>query len=163
MRTMSSALQIARRVLQQDKAWLFFVELEAAPGSFFRLVKSRRATEADGKVWQPASIEIELPGEDADGSLGELAITLPNVSRVPMAYVEVDHLILGADVTVYLQHEQSLAAFEPSLSWEHVVLSARATERSMRLQCGHPAEIHRVPRVRFERGTFPQLLPAGGF
>lgn len=163
MRAMSSPLQIARRVLFQDKAWLFFVEIPAPGGAFFRLVRSSRHTEADGKVWQAASIEIGLPAEDAEGSLGELSLAVPNVSRLPITYVEVDGYPLGRTLTVWLQHESSLSAFEPSLSWSHVVLRARADERALVLDCGHPAEVQRVPSRRFDRVRFPQLLPVGGF
>lgn len=162
MRTMSATLQLARRILEQEKAWLFFLEIPA-PAGFFRLVKSVRHVVADGKTWQAASIEIEPPPEDAEGSLGELVVRVPNVSRVPIAYVEVDGAILGQTLTVWLQHESSLSAFEPSLSWSHVVIAARATEQTLQLSCGHPAEIARVPSRRFERAAFPQLLPAGGF
>ncbi len=162
MRTLSSILQIARRVLHQDKAWLFFVECPA-PIGFFRLVKASRHVVADGKTWQAASIEIGLPAEDAEGSLGTLTIGVPNVSRLPITYLEVDGFPLGETVTVYLQHESNLEIFEPALSWSHTVLRAKANETLLELDCGHPAEIQRVPSRRFDRQRFPQLLPVGGF
>lgn len=161
MRVLSSPLHVARHVLEGLEGWLLFVEVELEAGSF-RLVRDTRHREADGKVWQRAAIEIELPGEDAEGSLGSLTFSIPNVSRVPLAYVEAADEVLGRPVTVYLQHESSLDEFEPALSWRHVIVDFRATELVATFEAGHTSTGVRVPGRRFTRADFPQLLPTAG-
>ncbi len=161
MRAISSPLHVARHVLEGLEGWLLFVEVELGTGSF-RLVRDTQHREGDGKVWQRAAIEIDLPPEDADGSLGTLTFSIPNVSRVPLAYVEASDEILGRPVTVYLQHESALDTFEPALSWRHTIVDFRATELVATFEAGHSAEQVRVPGPLFTRVDFPQLLPTAG-
>jgi hypothetical protein len=158
---MSSELHVARALLAQSDAWLMFCEVPLTTGAFFRLVRARRHVQADAKVWQAAAMKIELPSEDAEGSLGEVAIAIPNVSRLPMAYVEVSGELLGQTVTLQLAHESNGFAFEPGLRWTHVITRARANEKVIHFTAGHEASTMRVPSRVFDRTNFPQLLPAG--
>lgn len=161
-RTLPSALHVARSALAQSQGWLLFVEIPRKAGGDYRLVQDNRHRSGDGKVWQAASIEVELPEETSEGTLGELVLTIPNISRLPMAAVELDDELLGQTVTAWLQHESSLDEFTDGLSWVHTVLRCRADESVVRLECGHPAAVLRIPGVRFTRENFPQLLPQGG-
>ncbi len=167
MRTLSGPLQIARQIIASNKAWLFFVQIpiKSPPGpatSFFRLVANPRHTRGNGKMWQAASVKIDVPAEELDGSLGSLRVELPNTSRLPMAYLEADDYLLGQDITVYLQHEGSLATFEESLSWRHTILRGVANERTLSLECGHPADVAQMPMGVYTRRDYPGLLPSAG-
>jgi len=158
-RTLTSPLQVARLALFSDQAWLLYVEITRAAGGYFRLVRSQRhQTTTDGRVWQACAIDIVLPEEDAEGSLGDLRLTLPNVSRVPGAYIE-NGDILNQRVTCYLGLEGQ--ALSPALSWTHRVGAARVRARTVTLTCDHPANQQTVPRGRFDRQSFPELLPQG--
>ncbi|MEQ1788586.1 MAG: hypothetical protein ABL966_16155 [Acidimicrobiales bacterium] len=106
-------------------------------------------------------MEIELPTEEADGALGELKLTVPNVARLPMYYVEATDDLLGQVMTAWLAHEESLTTFSAALSWQHRLLSATVSERVVTFECGHPAQAQRVPQGIYDRRTFPQLLPPG--
>lgn len=161
-RSLPTALHVARQVLGQSLGWLMFVEVPRVAGGYYRLVQSERHWSGDGKVWQAASISLDLPDEDRDGSLAELALTIPNVSRLPMAAVELDGELLGQDVTVWLQHAGSLSTFTPALSWRHRILRVSANEAALRCVCGHPAALTQVPKRRFTRGSFPMLLRRAG-
>lgn len=166
-RQITGVLQIARQVIESDKAWLFFVEIpiKSPPGpanSFFRVVGNGRHMRGNGVLWQAASLSIELPAEDLDGSLGSLRVSVPNTSRLPMAYLEADDYLLGQPLTVYLQSETSLAVFEPALSWTHRILRGKATERRLSIECGHPAEVEQIPMGVYDRFRFPGLLPNEG-
>lgn len=162
-RNLPTALHVARHVLCRGDAWLLFCEIPLRDGvRFFRLVAAAKHVAADGKVWQAAGFRIDLPAEDGEGSLGTLTLRIPNVSRVPLAYVEAEDEVLGQTLTVWLQHEGSLAEFAPALSWRHRVLRVIATEAELRVECGHPLEIVRAPMRRFTRKEFPGLLPQGG-
>jgi hypothetical protein len=167
-RELSTPLHVARHVLESDKAWLLFVEIPAPglgdSGGFFRLVKNTRHIVANGATWQATSMEIRIPEENADGDLGSLTIAIPNVSRLPLAYVESQsgQQLLGQIVTVYLQHESQLETFAPGLSWRQRGIRFRANERTAELECGHPAQSQRIPFPVFDRRGFPQLLPTAG-
>lgn len=159
-RPLTSPLHVARHVLMSDKAWLLFVEVPRVGGGFWRLVRNNRNLVANGAKWHAADMAIELPAEDAEGTLGRASVTISNVSRLPMAAVEGSDL-LGQTATFWLQHEASLATFDPSLGWKQLILAADATEQLMRLECGHPAQLARVPSRVYTRTDFPGLLPVG--
>lgn len=156
---MSTPLHVARHLLAQGQAWLLFIEIPLFSGGSFRLVRNTRHVQANGYIWQAASMVIDLPAEEADGSLGSLAISVPNVSRLPISYVEVSDELLGAEMTCQLAHEGNMATFEPGLSWRHLITTAVATEQALRIESQHPAAITRVPSRIFDRTVFRQLLP----
>lgn len=149
-------------LLTQAKGWFMFVEIARLDGDFHRLVANPRHIVANGYTWQASGIRVDLPEESGDGELGEMLLSVSNVSRLPMAAVEVDDELLGCRVRVWLAHEDSFAAFSPGLMWEHIGLKVSATEKALTLACGHPAAVQRVPSRRYTRGGFPQLLPQGG-
>lgn len=161
MRTFTNPLHVARRMLATDEAWLLFVEVQLAT-SYFRMVRDTRHREANGHWWQRATIDIELPSEDATGSLGQLVIAIPNVSQIALSYVEVEDELLGRNITAWLAHESDLSTFEPSLSWRHRILSFECDELVGRFACGHSAELMRIPGPLFDRVKFPQLLATAG-
>lgn len=161
MRSFTNPIQLARHALMNDKAWLFFVEIARKAGGYYRLVKSARHVTADGKFWQACGLEPELPGEDSEGRMGEVSLVIGDVSRLAIAAVEVDNELVGSTLTVSVQHESNLASFDPSLRWKFVVTAAEANELGVKLTCGHPAQIGRVPKRVFSRALFPQLLPTG--
>lgn len=166
MRPISGALQVARHLLMTDKAWLLFVTVPLRSGAVFRLVNASRHTHAGGFNFQACGMKIELPSEDVDGSLGKLAVTVPNISRIPMGYVDHDDAdgegqILGATITCQLAYDGDLTSFNPALSWKAVVLSVDADAVWFKVDCGHPASIGRGPRMRYTRKVFPQMLAQG--
>lgn len=161
-RALTSAVMVARSILSDAQGWFMFVEIERSDGSFYRLVDNNRHLEADGKVWQAASIKLGMPEENIDGTLGQLTLTIPNVSRLPMAAVELDDELLGQVVRVWFAHESFLDTFDPALLWVHEGAKVKANAAELTLTCGHPSAGKRIPAVRFTRANFPQLLPQGG-
>ena len=161
-RALTSAVMVARSILSDAQGWFMFVEISRTDGNFFRLCDNNRHMEANGKIWQAASIKLSMPEENIDGTLGQLTLTIPNVSRLPMAAVEVDGELLGQTVRVWFAHESSLATFDPALLWVHEGAKVKANAAELTLTCGHPSAGKRIPAVRFNRTNFPQLLPQGG-
>jgi hypothetical protein len=147
--------------MAQNLGFTMFVEIPSTGGGYFRLVRGNRHVSADGKVWQAAGMEISIPEESAEGSLGELSLGVSNVSRVPLAMVETGD-ILGQTFTLWLQHQSNFAAFVPGLSWTHVAVRAVASDKALVVTCGHPAGLLKVPFPVFDRTRFRQLLPQGG-
>lgn len=163
MRAISNPLLMARMLLAQNAGWMMFMEIPKKSGTaWYRLVQSSRHVNANAKVWQAASMKIEIPEESTDGDLGQLVVTIGDVSRLALAAVEVENEILGQEVTVWLQHTSNLATFDPALTWTHKALSVDGTPMGIVVTCGHPARIVRVPSRRYTRKSFPQLLPQGG-
>jgi len=168
-RTLTSALQVARHLIESKDPWLLFVEVESKsrPGSFFRLVNNTRNIEADGKRWMATTMKIELPEESGEGTLGQLRIAIPNISRIPMAFVEggegEDDLI-DQPVTVTLAYAANLDSvnFAGSPSWRHVITEAVCDEQTAVFVCGHPAGIRMAPGPTYDRVSYPQLLPSAG-
>jgi hypothetical protein len=168
MRQLTSELHVARHLLWQNRAWLWFIEIpigpatEGGPDRVFRLVRNTRHVEAAGVVWQACELEIELPSDDGQGALGEVVLRVPNVSRLPIAYVESEGELLGRQITVCLAHEAYLSSFIPDLCWTHDILRATATPRTMSIVAAHPVTGVRLPSRLCTRQVFPQLLPSGG-
>lgn len=163
MRTVPSGLYTARALLASDQAWLTFVEVPRKAGGFYRLVdNTRHVQSADGRVWQAASILVELPDEEPDGSQTDLSLTIPNVSRLPMAAVEAEGELLGQVVKVWMAHQSNAFAFSDGLAWQHRIVRVRADESAMTVECGPPDVGLLAPSERFDRRQFPGLLPAGG-
>lgn len=155
-------------MMAQDKSLLFFAEISLAAGEM-RLVDNTEHMLADGRHWQSASLKINPPSEDSTGSMGQLSFTVPNASQLPMSWVEIDDpvtlepVILGRPITCWLQHEGNLTTFAPGLSWKHRILNAEITEKFAVFECGHPADLIRVPSQLYDRKRFPQLRATGGF
>lgn len=167
-RPLTSPLHVARHMLASDKSLLFFVEVSLAIGTM-RLVKNSQHLFANGHYWQAGSIGINLPVEDGSGSMGQITFTVPNASQLPMSWVELDDpstgkpFLLGRPITCWLQHEGNLTTFAPGLSWKHRILNAEITEKFAVFECGHPADLIRVPSQVYDRVRFPQLRSTGGF
>lgn len=164
MRAFTSPIQVARHLLATDQGWVLLVEVPLRTLGTFRLVKGSHHLEVGGYAWQAAGITLELPPEDAEGSLGEVVVTLPNASRVPMAYIEAVDEVLGQVLTCHLWNTALDPADAPqsALSWKAKILKSVATVKAVRLECGHPAQAQRAPGPVFGRDRFPGLLPSGG-
>ncbi|MEO1277594.1 MAG: hypothetical protein AAFV77_01375 [Planctomycetota bacterium] len=160
-RPLTNHLHLARLALRDEHAWLMFVEIPTSSGGFFRLVRDSQHRDANGVRWQAASIDVELPEEDDSGTLGELMLSIPNVSQIPLALVQNQGELLGKTVTCWVQTTSALDTFDDAASWQHVVRSVEADERTLRCTCGHPAQDLRVPSRLITRSQFPGLRSVG--
>lgn len=157
-RTATSALYLARARVSSREGWRLFVEIPSTVSGSFRLVDDNRHCEADGKVWQAAGIVLSLPEEELEGTLGEVRLSIPNISRLPLAHVETGD-ILGQSLTAWIAHSANLASFASgnALRFEHRIVKADCTEKVMTLSCRHVVAGMTLPRGRYTREQFPQL------
>ncbi len=161
-RTLTNAMHVLRHLLHSGQAWLQFVEIiSPLPGPTYRLVRDRVHRQANGVWWQAAAFEVELPPEDAEGTLASGRLRLPNTSGLPLAIAEAGGLD-GAEVVWWVQHETALTTFTPELSIRMVALTATADSQTLEVELGQPAGLLGVPGATFDRTRFPQLLPSGG-
>ena len=157
----SSAFYAARRLLNFDAGWLTFVEIQLASGNYVRLVENPQHLRANGVNWQACDMKVQLPLEDIDGTLGNVLITVPNVSREVLRLVEVDEL-LGRPLVAWIANAKLLDSFDAAFSWSHVTLDATASEKTATVQCGHPAEQLIAPGPTYRRSRFRQLVAGDG-
>lgn len=161
MRTLSAQIEQARRLIHSDQAWIWLVEIESVDsGKYFRLAGAGTHITADGKLWQACSLDVQPPSESGDGSSGEGSITIPNVSRLPIAFVE-DGDLLGQPLTLTLAHESVFGDLVGCPSWRLKVLRSRIDAAAAIFEVGSPGEVERIPSRVMDRRAFPQLLPTG--
>lgn len=170
-RTITTIMERERRALWSAAALTWLVEIRAGAGQggdgVFRLARSKEHIVAGGFVWQACSMpELSLPGENSDGALGQTVVTIGDVSRTAAAYVELDDAdgsgyLFGRPLSVYLVSEADLDNPLAIVSGAPIV-SARVTERGVRVTAGVGAEFMAVPYPVYERSDFPQLVPGGG-
>jgi hypothetical protein len=154
-------VQVGRQVLAQAGAWLTFVEIPLKSMGTLRVVDDTRARLAAGKWWQACPIKVpEFRSQSTEGSLSQLTITLPNVSRTAAAFLEAGEL-QGRTLSMWLQMEEwvdrsgGTEDFVEALAERHTILSAQMDEKSVTLTCGHPASQGRVPRRVFDKTVAP--------
>lgn len=161
-RELTSSIAAARNALWGAGAWVWLVEIASVTGGFFRLCSGREHVTAGGKVYQAGIAEVSIPAEDVESPVGEATIVVPNVDRVPFAYVDTLGDLLGQPATIRIAHTEDLDNLAAGLVWRFKVLRARANALRLELTVGHAAEIESVPSVRFNRRDFPQLRPGQG-
>lgn len=157
MRDVSNLLRALRNLPSVGAPYLFFVEIPLADEGFFRLVHNTRHVEAGGLLWQACTIGIEIPREDADASLGAGSLVVPNVSRMPGAFIEVEGELVGQPIAIWLQHQSLLDTLDDELSWRLLCTGATITEKAVTLRIGHELRGRRLPTKSFDRTIFPQL------
>lgn len=161
-RALTTPLQIARHLLAGKDPWYLFVEAPRKAGGFYRLVNQPRHVTANSADWQACAMKVDVPAESAEGDLSQGRITLSNISRVPMRAVELENELLEQEVTLYLQHQTTLATFVQALSWKQTCLRVEGDALSLSFILGHAAQTMRCPFEVYDRTRYPQLLPSGG-
>jgi hypothetical protein len=160
----ASTLASAVHRLIDTGQWILFVEVPRLAGGYYRLVKGDRnveaaAASAGGSTvkWVAAAIEVGPPDEDADGTLGDLSLSIPNPSRLAMAAVEAEGELLGQTVTLTLAHSDLLPSLAGAVTWRHTIVRAEITEAVARFTCGHEGAGMSVPSGVIDRFSFPQV------
>lgn len=168
-RDLPTSLMQIRALLADEGCWFFFVEIARKAGGSFRLVDHAQHVRANGVWWQACKIEITGPSEKADGTMPQFTLTIPNVSRLPLAELELNDELLGQRVTLAYHHQNSTGEgaageepFVPGLTWSFDVLKATANMRSLTLNAGQPGNLRKVPGLRINANNFPQVLKRGG-
>ena len=162
--SLPTMLQIARSTLVASSAggaWLLFVEIPTKTLGTIRVVDDVRARYAAGKWWQACAIAIpDFREQSAEGALGQVTVTIPNVRRIAAAFLEAGEL-QGQRLGAWFQLEEWVdqsggeEGFVEALGESHVIIAATVTEKEVTLTCGHPAGQARVPRRVFDKSVAP--------
>ena len=160
-RSFSTLLQVATRVLHAADGFLVFVQVPLSGGDEIRLVRNTAPVNANSAIWEPCSLAVSVPEEDAEGSLGEMSFTIPNVSLQVAAVIESGELD-GALATVWIQNVRNFAAFDPAAKWTHRITEYRVREPEATFGCKHPADPIQFPIRTITRKHFARLVRDGG-
>lgn len=154
-RTLTPTFETIVNTLLSAQGWLFYVEIPRRAGGYYRLVRNNRHVTADGKVWQASEMKLDLGSLRADGGQSDLVVSIPNISRLPMAALEVENELYGQPITVWFQPAEA-TSFVGAVSWASRISLVEFDERWMDLVCGSRSPVQ-VPGPVYDRNRFPQL------
>jgi len=157
--TLHSSLEVARRALWSDKAWLWYAVCERKAGGFYRLVRDGKHRTFSGVTWQACMFGFDVPPATTEGRLGGVELVIPNVGRVPGALIELQRELLGVELTVYVSLEGQLPT--AGLAFTQVITGASVTEKTVSLRCQDTGAMRMVPQKAFTRDRWPALAPVG--
>lgn len=154
-----TSLSVAVNRLLDSGAFLAFVQVPCKTRSgFFRFVRNNRNVHAGGFDWVAAAMSIQWPEQDSLGTLGTLGLTISNVSRRPLAEVEINGELIGQVATVFLTHTDCLDDLMTlSLRLRHRVTNVTANEAALKATCAHEATGLVFPAGTITRAVFPGL------
>lgn len=151
MRTQEIATAGSLLRLLDEKALAWLAMLEANPGEAFYLTSHRDAIDYGGRTWQPWPMRFEVLSDDGEGNLPTTTLTLANVGRVAMPYLEARGWDEG-DVVLQLVYAPAPAALPINLRVRFQILSASANWEAVTLRLGQPNFFNRqYPAERFIR------------
>lgn len=156
--TLTSSLEVARRALWGNKAWLWFAEIDAINGGKYRLVRSNRHIEANGLKWQRCMFGLQLAGVSDSGVLGAASITIPDPTGTAASILDSADTLEGMQVAVQLAHKSELSSFNPQLRWVQEISSVGMTKGGVSISCDEPV-MQMVPAETITRIDFPALNP----
>lgn len=131
-------------------AWVVAIELRS--GLAFYLTPNREPIQHAGLTWLPFALKFGRTDDSGSGDLPSSTMTLSNVGRLAMPYLEGD----SWDQATVMRRLVWLAEpeLETGLVVEHVVQGATATHESVTLALGQPNYFERpFPPGRFLRSA----------
>jgi hypothetical protein len=156
----TSALHVARRLLESNQGWLAFLRIDFDGGEQARLVRANTHRVLDGMTWQRCDFEIEMSAMTADA--GQSAtLTLPNIQRVAAAAIVQDR-ILGDGITFALVHE-SETTMDMGRAFTFDGLKATIQGDVVRIESGFNPDLLQAPRRSYSRTRYRQMLPTAGY
>lgn len=160
-RSMDHPLHIARRALHRADGWCMFVQVALRNGTFVRLVEDDKHRLLDGVWWQRAAFKLDGIVDAVASEAPRLSFNISNVSRVPLAYVELYGEVLGCVLSVAYVHDDE-TEINPTRLWRHRVTLAVFDYVTARFECGHRAGDVDVPGRIYTRENTPSIPPSAG-
>jgi len=156
-RAIPSTYLLARRLMRKTSAVFELAEIELTSGTVARVANSPVNVEAGGHVWQAAGFAVQGLGDDGEGSLPRITLTISNVRREPSAQLE-SGAVLGRPVRLWLVSETDLDDLPAALAWTYTALSAAVNRKTATVECGLPSRLVAVPGMVYEIQRFPGIL-----
>lgn len=180
-RPLTTQAQIIRHLLHakvdpvtlKPAAFLLLVEVPLrGDEGVIRLVNNKRPVKAGGKVFQPCQVRVDWPEESLEGVLGQMTVTIANVSRIVMSLVDRGDYgiaggegpgpLLGQIVTARLALSTELDELSDALAIRQRISEVTVNAKQATFVCGDPSKSIQVPGGVWDRRTAPQLLPSAG-
>lgn len=153
MITLASALVEKKNTLVDvnQGPWLWLLEVERDPSNVIRYTSDVRDTVFDGFTWSRRSMEVLPPETDIGGSTVSFRVSLSNVDRLIIAYIEAGE-IKGQPAALYRVHADHLDSPLNARIWRGQVVGMDGDQKNLTLTCGvfDPAGA-RMPKSKYSR------------
>lgn len=150
MKTLSSTLSKQKNKLHTDKAWahLFIVQITSTEALY--LTNHSEQIAYDSHLYKPFPVSVGDIVEDSKGNLSSIPLTVSNINRMMMAYMETEDALLGNEVKIYLVNKVDTSVVINLGTYE--ILEASADQNVASFILGHyNFFILNFPRNRFIR------------
>jgi hypothetical protein len=145
--------------LRDQGNFVWCIAIEVSPGKAFYLTEHDQPIDYLGRTWIPFPLKIEEQKESGEGDLTTTSLTLSNIGRLPMQYLEEDQWDQGS-VTGLQVYAPQPAAIEIPRRWRYYINGVTATHQSITLHLGQRNALTRpYPAKRYLRDEgFPSIL-----
>lgn len=103
MKTIPSALIPKKNALYDTDAWYYLFQISVTSGTYIYVTNHSETVTYQGLSYEPAPITIGDIVEDGKGNLENIPLSVSNVNRIIMSYIELYDL-QGNDVIIYLMN-----------------------------------------------------------
>jgi lambda family phage minor tail protein L len=148
-----TANQITQKnLLQATSPWLALFDVEIETGTTLYLTPNPASVAYGGNTYVPFAMEYALSQEDAQGQLGEMKISIQNVTREFAAYMETHTGLRGVRV-IYREVHSAYLADPPAREEEYEVTASQLIgQQWAEFTLGHERTLtHQIPGRRFYR------------
>lgn len=158
MRQLTTQAWADLRRLLSEEAIVWCVAIEVANGAAHYLTTHRRPLTYAGRTWQPWPMQIGLMTADGEGDLARTDLTVANIGREIVRYLEAFGWEDG-DVRLRLVNVSSPDAVDYGFEIRYSILGAAATRKAATLSLGQDNFYSRqFPHRRFIRDEgFPGI------
>jgi len=151
MKTIAPTLKAQKNTLAVTNPWVYLIVVQVTDTQALYLTNHSESIVYDGHTYKPFPVAVGDIGEDSKGNLETITLSISNINRMAMAYMELHDALMGRDVwiyivnTVYLTQAVGLGIFQ--------VTEASADENVATFTLGHYHFFSvKFPRNRYIKG-----------
>lgn len=142
-RTLPASFILEKNKLYNENPWLMLIELQVSSTSSFYLTNSMTSITSNGDVFDPYPITLDkIPSSD-EGDLTNVRITISNITRELMTYVEESDGLVGKTLLLQIFNAANL---NDTYSEKLEVFSSGCTVGSIEIEASY---------FMLETATFP--------
>jgi len=134
MKTIPPALIPKKNALYDTDAWYYLFQITVDSGNYIYVTNHSETVTYDGLDYEPAPIVIGDMNEDGKGNLESISLSVSNVNRTAIAYVE-QYDLQGNDVVIKLMnHSDNTVVIEMGT---YQIMEITADQRAVNFILGH--------------------------
>jgi phage-related protein len=144
MKNLSNELQEAKNMIEQVDPWITLLDISISDSStVIRYTDNGENVTFNGSVYEAFPYKIDPIKSDDSGKVPTISISVSNVSKVLMPYLETTGGLVNSDVKLYVVNTGNLSEDYADLTMSFTVLSASANENWVSLSLGAPSPLRR--------------------